>query len=67
MIQMALQVFIFITHAFLTFRVQGRGTARTEGMDYAHKSSGGKKPQAKKNPRRKRWKDAKPSDQRRDF
>lgn len=48
MIQMALQVFIFITHAVLTFRVQGRGTARTEGMDYAHKVLGEKTPSKKK-------------------
>lgn len=47
---MVLQVFIFITHAVLTFRVQGRGTARTEGMDYAHKVLGEKNPKQKKNP-----------------
>lgn len=62
MLEMALQVFVFVTHAFLTFKVQRKGTARTEGMNYAHKVLGEKSPN-KKNARRKRQKDVKPSDQ----
>lgn len=47
MIEMALQVLIFVIRAFLTFRVQRRGTARTEGMNYAHKVLGEKSPHEK--------------------